>query len=88
MFSLAEEIPSRMSEAHVHTAQLAYVMAKTMGGYEGEPTDFLLDFANPGVKPRPVFISRAVEESVQRALAFRLVSQEMLDLIGAFGYQI
>lgn len=76
-----------MSEAHVHTAQLAYVMATTMGGYEGEPTDFLLDYANPGAKPRPVFISRDVEESVQRALLFRLMSQEMLDLLVKSGFE-
>lgn len=86
MFSLAEQIPNRLSEDHAHTAQVAYVMAKVMGGFDGEPSDFLLPFANPGAKAPPVFVSRAVEAGVRQALALQLVSQDMLDTLTRHGY--
>lgn len=88
MFSLAEQIPSRFAEQHAHTAQLAFVMAKTMGGFDGDPMAFLLDFANPGAKAPPVFVSRDVEASVKQALALGLVSQEMLDTLAVHGLQV
>lgn len=70
-------------------AQTALLVARTMGGHEGnELAAFLPAWAQPAkARPRPL-VSRDVDNSIRTALGLGLVSQDALDLLTEVGFQL
>lgn len=68
-------------------AQVAYVTARSMGGYEGGIEAFIPEWARLDASKPRVFISRTVDGSVRMALALGLVSQDVLDELTLAGFE-
>lgn len=87
IWSLLRERPRIEFQRVWPHAQTAFMIAKTMGGYEGGIEAFIPTWAQLDAgKPR-VFMNRAVDASVRAALTLGLVSQDMLDELTLAGFE-
>lgn len=87
IYSLLRQQRQREFQNHYGHAQTAYVIARTMGGFEGDLTAFIPPWARLEAGKRKVFLSREVDASVRAALALGTVSQDMLDELTLAGFE-
>lgn len=86
IISLLRELRTLEFQRVYPHAQTAFMIAKTMGGHEGDIDAFIPAWAKPPAAGRTVLVSRAVDASVRRALTLGLVSQDMLDELTLAGF--
>lgn len=78
----AREVEFRKAWPH---AQTAFMIARTMGGYDGGVEEFIPPWAR--VQPtRKALVSNAVDTSIRTALRLGLVSQDVLDALVLAGF--
>ncbi len=79
----AREVEFRKAWPH---AQTAFMVARTMGGYDGTVEEFIPPWARVDAAPRKALVSTAVDASIRTALRLGLVSQDALDALVLAGF--
>ena len=87
MRSLLRHLPTVHMQSAWPDAQVALLIARTMGGHKGnDVTVFLPPWGRPVEDRRPL-VSPGVDRSIRAALDLGLVSQDVFDLLTEVGFQ-
>lgn len=87
IYSLLRHQRNLAFQAAYGHAQTAYVVARAMGGFEGDVTAFIPPWASLKPLKRRSTLPRAIVSSIHQALAAHLVSQDALDLLIDAGFE-